>query len=66
MARPDYDETARLLLMDEPDGLIAFHRAFVAIHPGVTATLTGGFWGKYRGWDGRTRPTHDYVTGKHL
>lgn len=66
MIAADYDATARLLLMDKPRGLIEFHRAFLEVHPEAAVRITSELWGKYRGYDGRTLPTHDYISGKRL
>lgn len=63
----DIDETARLVLMsDARVGYMAFAEAMRDEHPGIPLAPIYDLWGKYRGWDGRTLPTHDIETGARL
>lgn len=65
---PDLDETARLLLMEDPSLALGNLAARIqAVRGGLpTAAEMGEIWGRYRGWDGRSRPTHDVETGERL
>lgn len=59
------DDTIRLLLMDNPDmSLSELHAAAKQELPGWNLGDTELMWTKYRGWDGRTSPTHDVETGR--
>lgn len=59
------DDTVRLLLMDNPDmTLRELHEACRAELPGWSHGDTEQAWSRYRGWDGRTSPTHDVETGR--
>ncbi len=61
------DETARLLLMERPSMTpLDLYRALREYHPTITSGDNAAIWGKYRGWDGRTHPTHDVETGRRL
>lgn len=63
----DIDDTARLLLMERPDlDLIALHRALHAEGCPVTPAIVSDLWTRYRGWDGRTLPTHSVETGRRI
>lgn len=70
MSRTDSeaDETARLILMEDPEiGLFNFKREVDAnLERETSLREITDIWAKYRGFDGRTRPTHDYVTGRPL
>lgn len=59
----ELDETARLVLMDEPSGPVDFARALRSVIPDTTVQEVAALWAKYRGLDGRSLPTHDYLTG---
>jgi hypothetical protein len=63
----EIDETARLILMDRPAiSLLNLARAVREYHPETDALTIGNIWAKYRGFDGRTQPTHDVQTGERL
>jgi hypothetical protein len=63
----DIDDTARLLLMEQPDlDLIALHRALQSEGCQVSPVIVSDLWTKYRGWDGRTLPTHSVETGRRI
>lgn len=63
---PDIDETARLILMDEPD--VRLYGLGVRLREelgrSVTVTELGVIWRRYRGFDSRTQPTHEVTTGE--
>ena len=76
--KDDVDETARLVLMElestatpsrmslrpaRPD-FMSFATMLRKVHPILTIVEVGNLWGKYMGWDGRSLPTHDYLTGQ--
>jgi len=65
---PDYDETARLVLMLNPDtDLGRFARQLRVEHGNdLSIQYIAAMWKKYRGFDGREAPTHNYETGKRL
>ena len=61
------DEAFRLILMDDPSAtMLTVRNALVAEGYEINATAMAVLWGRYRGLDGRTSPTHDYVTGGRL
>lgn len=65
----DVDETARLILMEKPNiTLINFAQKLKELHPDLVDRVSVGaaLWGKYRGFDGRSRPTHDFWTGERI
>lgn len=71
MITPDMEETARLILMDDnpPKGLVEFRQRLKenTKHPDQVGVYeTGELWTRYRGFDGRTPPTHNIETGERL
>jgi hypothetical protein len=61
----DLDETARIILMDDPPptSITQFRNRLRDEHPTATLLEIAELWRMYRGWD--TRPaTHDIETGK--
>ena len=63
------DETARLVLMENPKiNMIGLFEQLCSNHPDldVTVGMVGDIWRRYRGMDGRTRPTHDIESGAPL
>lgn len=62
----EIDETARLVLMDWPSGPAAFARILREYHPEASTRTILTLWGRYRGNDGRSLPTHDYRTGERI
>lgn len=65
----DLDDTARLILMDQPDISAPFLRQALRTE-GFNTSLEEflPLWTKYRGTRGRSgrRPTHDIETGERL
>lgn len=61
----EVDETARLILMEQPE--IRMHplsvRLGAELGRPVSVHEIGEVWRRYRGFDGRTLPTHDVETG---
>lgn len=61
------DESARLILMDDPTiDLRSLYRQLAEIHGEMNSSMIGTIWTMYRGYDGRQAPTHDVATGKPL
>ena len=66
MTAAELDETARIILLDEPSGPKEFFDALRAEVPDVSIPDGMGLWSKYRGMDGRVWPTHDIATGRRI
>jgi len=66
--RDEIEESARLILMDNPSGPMEFTKKlrneFYQTQISLEACMD--LWGKYRGHDGRSKPTHDVETGEPL
>lgn len=63
----DLDDAARLAFMDEPTiTLLPLVRALRSEGREVSALQAAEIWARYRGYDGRTFPTHDVETGRRL
>lgn len=63
----ELNETARLILMEEPS--ITFRSFGLKLRTemgGVGLREMGEMWTRYRGWDGRTGPTHNVETGERI
>ncbi len=65
VTKQDIDETARLILMDEPGGSRDFLGAMRREIPGVELVEILELWRKYRGLDSQP-PTHDIQTGRPI
>lgn len=67
-SQDDFDETARLILMEGVGGLVEFSRKMQEVHPNLP--LAGdtivSLYSKYLGFDGRSLPTHNIETGERL
>jgi hypothetical protein len=66
---PDIEDTARLVLMEDPppSGPVEFARRLREnASDSVDLHAISALWGRYRGYDGRTLPTHDIATGSRL
>lgn len=67
--REEVEETARLILMDNPSGPKEFAsllRAEFEPENMIAIETIAELWRKYRGMDGHIRPTHSIETGLAL
>lgn len=62
----EIEETARLLLLEGGDSLLQFAQRVRDHHPATKHSDIVHLWAKYRGFDGRSFPTHDVETGEKI
>lgn len=66
---PEYDETARIVLLDMREDktilitMLNFAGPMRIAHPEITITEIATLWTRYMGFDGRVLPTHVIETG---
>jgi len=67
----EMETTARLLLIMKADKgedytLMEFAKDVREEHPTATQSDVSWLWQRYKGMDGRTKPTHNFYTGERL
>ena len=63
----DFEDTARLVLMDLPRRSFGMYaRELRAYDPNVSLVTLQAVWDRYMGRDGWVSPTHDLTTGEKI